>query len=68
MDLHDRREEVITFQKQTSFSPLILSIGDHNAKDGLACGPDHGLDACGHLDVSRLQSVGTSSICDRFAF
>jgi len=43
-----------TFPMSKHHFPLILLIGDHNVEDGLACGPDHGLGACGHLDVLRL--------------
>jgi len=68
VDLHEQRGEVLPSHEQTPFSPLILLIGDHSTKDGLVYSPDHGLGACVHLDVPRLQLIGTSLACNQFTF
>ena len=62
--LSERRSTIS--HEQMPFSPLILPTGDNDAEDGLASDLDYGLSACGHLDVPRLQSLGTSSTCNWF--
>ena len=67
MNFLDRREEALPSPEQTSLPPLVISVGNHSAEDGLARDPDHRFSARWHLEVSRLQPVGTSLACTRLA-